>query len=138
MDGHVLVARDLHGSEHEHLRPRRRHLEHLLVGDRVELAGVGNDARVGGEHAQDVGVDLARGTERRGERDRRRVGAATAERCHVHRVAREARKPATRTILPAVERTRPRETGVISRIFAFVCTGSVMIPACEPVNETAS
>ena len=29
-------------------------------------------------------------------------------------------------------------TGVISRIFAFVCTGSVMIPACEPVNETAS
>src|SRR5262245_34882548 len=45
--------------------------------------------------------------------------------------------PATSTIRPwsSASRTRP---GVISRIFAFVCTGSVMIPACEPVNETAS
>ena len=46
-------------------------------------------------------------------------------------------KPATRTICPRSSASTTR-TGVISRIFAFVCTGSVMIPACEPVNETAS
>jgi hypothetical protein len=55
-------------------------LEHLLVGDAVELAGAGDDARVGGEDAVDVGVDLADlGVERGREGDRRGVRAAAAE-----------------------------------------------------------
>ena len=70
--------------------PGRRHLEHLLVRDAVELARVGDDPRVGGEDAGDVGVDLAGGAEGSGQRDRGRIGAAASERRHVHRVAREA------------------------------------------------
>jgi hypothetical protein len=46
-------------------------------------------------------------------------------------------KPATRTIFPASSASRTR-TGVIWRIFALVWTESVRIPACEPVNDTAS
>ena len=46
-----------------------------------ELAGVGDDPRVGAEHAGDVGVDLADlGADGGGERDRGRVRAAAAER----------------------------------------------------------
>ncbi len=90
MDGNVLVAGDLHGPQHEHLRPRRGHLEHLLVRHRVELARVRDDPWVRGEDAVDVRVDLARRAERGGERDCGGVRASTSERRHVHRVAREA------------------------------------------------
>ena len=47
---------------------------------RVELAGLGHDARVGGVDAVDVGVDLAGvGVEDGGEGDGGGVGAAAAE-----------------------------------------------------------
>ena len=56
-----------------------------------ELAGVGDDPRVGAEDAGDVGVDLAdAGVERGGEGDRGRVGAAAAERGDVAAVGRDA------------------------------------------------
>jgi hypothetical protein len=44
--------------------------------------------------------------------------------------------PATMTTLPSsrAERTRP---GVMSTMRALPCTASVMIPACEPVNDFA-
>ena len=81
MDGDAVTAGVLDASQVEDLRPGRRHLEHLLVGDAVELAGRGDDARVGGEDAVDVAVDLAHlGAEGRGERDGGGVGRATAER----------------------------------------------------------
>ena len=83
-------ARELDRAQHQHLGARRRHLEHLLVRHLLELSRLGDDARVGGEDARDVGVDLAGRAERGGERDRGRIGAASAERRHVHRVAREA------------------------------------------------
>ena len=55
--------------------------QHLLVADGMELPRAGNEARVGGEDAVDVGVDLARvRAEGGGERDRRRVGAPAPER----------------------------------------------------------
>ena len=63
------------------LAPHGGELEHLLVGDVRHLARGGHDPRVGGEHAVDVGVDLADvGVERRGERHGGGVGAAAAER----------------------------------------------------------
>ena len=63
----------------QHLGARRRQLEHLVVADHVDLARVRHDPRVGGEHAVDVGVDLADlGADRAGHRDRREVGAAAA------------------------------------------------------------
>ena len=56
-------------------------LEHLLVADDGELAGVGHEPRVGGVDAADVGEDLAAvGPERGGQRDRGRVAAAAPER----------------------------------------------------------
>ena len=71
---------ELDRSQREHASPRRRHVEHLLVGDALEAAGSGHDARVGGEHPGDVGVDLADLRVERGrERHRRRVGAAASE-----------------------------------------------------------
>ena len=66
------------------LGPDRRQLEHLLIGDGAELSRARDDARVGGEHALDVGVDVAAvRLDRDGERDGRRVGAAAAERREV-------------------------------------------------------
>ena len=57
----------------------------------IDLAGLRHDARVGGEDAVDVGVDLADvGAEGSGEGDGRGVGSAAAERGDVARLAVEA------------------------------------------------
>jgi hypothetical protein len=72
---------ELDRSQGEHVRPGAGHLEHLVEVDLGQLAGLGNDPRVGGEHAGHVGVDLTRiGVERLGERRRRQVGGAAAHR----------------------------------------------------------
>ena len=61
---------------------------------RVELAGAWHDARVGGEHAVDVGVDLAHvRAERGGERDGGGVGAAAAQGLDVLGLLVEALEP---------------------------------------------
>ena len=94
VDRHSVVACELDRAQHQHLRARRGQLEHLLVGDGVELARFGHDPRVGREDALDVGVDLADiGVERGRERDRRRVRAAAAERRHLER---RSRRPGSR------------------------------------------
>ena len=72
-------------------RPGSRHLEHLLEGDPRQLAGLGDDPRVGAVDAGDVGVDLAdAGAKRRGEGDGGGVGAAAAERGDVAAVGGDA------------------------------------------------
>ena len=81
MDGHVVAAGVLDAAQVQDLGARGGHLQHLLGGDAVELAGGRHDPRVGGEDAVDVAVDLAHvGAERGGERDRGGVGGAAAER----------------------------------------------------------
>ena len=81
METHVLAASQLDGSRHENLRPAGGQLQHLLVADGMELARPGHDARVGREDAVDVRVDLADfGAQGDGQRHRRRVRAAAAER----------------------------------------------------------
>src|SRR5664280_1787856 len=81
VDGDAVLARVLDGAQGEHLRSRRGHLEHLVVGDAVDLAGLGHEARIGGVDAVDVGVDLAHvGAERVCQRHGRGVRAAAAER----------------------------------------------------------
>ena len=68
-----------------------RELEHLLARDVRQLLRFRHDARVGGEDAVDVAVDLADvGLERRREGDGGRVGSAAAERRDVAGVAVEA------------------------------------------------
>jgi len=59
VDDHAVVAGELDGAHLQDAGAARGHLEHLLVGDAVELARVRDDARVGGVDAVDVGVDLA-------------------------------------------------------------------------------
>jgi hypothetical protein len=104
VDRHAVVPSVLDGPQHEHLRPGRRELEHLLVADRGQLAGAGDDARVGGEDAVDVGVDLADvGVERGRHRDRGRVRAAAPERRHV-RVGGNALESRDDRDLPGRER----------------------------------
>ena len=84
VDGDVVLARVLDGAHGEHLRAGGGHLQHLVVGDVVDLAGLGDQAGVGGVDAVDVGVDLADvGAQGVGQGDRRGVGAAAAERGHV-------------------------------------------------------
>ena len=86
MDADSMVTGELDRAQHQHLGAGGGQLEHLLVRDGVELAGLRNEARVGREDALDVGVDLARvGSERGRERDRGGVRAAPAERRHLVR-----------------------------------------------------
>ena len=86
MDADSMVTGKLDRAQHQYLGAARGQLEHLLVGDGVELARVRDQAWVGGEDALDVGVDLASvGVERGGERDGGRVRAAPAERRHLVR-----------------------------------------------------
>ena len=64
-----------------HPGPQTGQLEHLVVADPVDLAGLGHDPRVGRVDAIDVGIDLAAvGPQHGGECHRRRVGAAPAQR----------------------------------------------------------
>lgn len=56
----IVFFRHLHRAVVEHPRAERRELEHLIVGDLVELVRAGNEPRVGGVHAVDVGIDLQR------------------------------------------------------------------------------
>ena len=103
----------------------------------MELARAGNEPRIGGEDAVDVRVDLACvSPEGRGERDRGRVRSASAERRDVE-VRRDALEAGDEDDAVGVERlVNPvRST---STIFAFPCTVSVTIPACDPVSEIAS
>ena len=82
--GTLVLAGELDRADLQHLRAEARHLEHLLEADAREPTRVGDDARIGGVDAVDVGVDQALvGLQRRRDGDGRRVGAAAAERRHV-------------------------------------------------------
>ena len=81
VDGDVVLARVLDRAQGEHLRAAGGHLEHLVVGDGVQLARLRHEARVGGVDAVDVRVDLAdRRRECVRQRHGGRVGTAAAER----------------------------------------------------------
>ena len=81
MDDDVECARELDGAHLQHAGAGAGKLQHVLIGDLVELLGARADARIGGVDAVDVGVDLAHvGSDAPGHRDRRGVGAAAAER----------------------------------------------------------
>ena len=101
----AVPAGVLDAAQHQHLRAGRRHLEHFLVGDGVQLRGVRHDPRVGGEDAVDVGVDLADvGVQRRGQRDGGGVRAAAAERGDVLGVLADALEAGDQRDVPLVQR----------------------------------
>ena len=87
MDPDPVVARVLDRAQLQHPGPRGRHLEHLLEGEQGQLAGIGDDPRIGAEDARDVGIDFAdAGAKRGGKRNCGRVGAAPAQRGDVSTV----------------------------------------------------
>ena len=87
----AVPAGVLDAAQHQHLGAGRRHLEHFLVGDGVQLRGVRHDPRVGGEDPVDVGVDLADvGLQCGGQRDGGGVRAAAAQRGDVLGVLADA------------------------------------------------
>ncbi len=72
---------ELDRADLQHLGAERGHLEHFLVGNLVEPARLGDDARIGRIDAVHVGVDVAAlGLDCGRERHRARVRAAAAER----------------------------------------------------------
>ena len=78
----------------EDLGAQRGHLEHLLVGDAVQLARLGDNSGVGGVYPFDIGKNItAMRAERRRQRHRREIRSAAAERGHpaLRRDALEAR-----------------------------------------------
>jgi 2-polyprenyl-6-hydroxyphenyl methylase/3-demethylubiquinone-9 3-methyltransferase len=84
MQDHAGPAGVLDAAEHQHLGPGGRHLQHLLVGDHVQLAGRAGHPRVGGVDAVHVGIDLADARPQRGgQRHRGGVRPAPAEGGHV-------------------------------------------------------
>ena len=101
LHAHMMVHRQLDRARLQDLGALRRHLEHLLVGDLVDLARLLDDPRIGRVDAVDVGVDVAAvGLERRRQRHRRGVRAAAAER-------RDAAVAATGPGSPARSAPRP-------------------------------
>ena len=79
----MVLHRQRHRAGLQHLGPERGHLQHLLVGDALELAGLGDDARIARVDAVDIGEDVtARRTQRRRQRHGRGVRAAPPERRH--------------------------------------------------------
>ncbi len=80
MHRNVVAACVFHAAQHQYLGAAGGQLEHLLEGDRVQVAGVGDDPRVRAEDAVHVGVDLADvGVQGGGQRDRGGVRAAAAQ-----------------------------------------------------------
>ena len=59
MQRHVESLRVFHATQGKHLGAARRHFQHRLVVDDGDTACSRHNARIGGEHAIDVGVDLA-------------------------------------------------------------------------------
>ncbi len=55
----LVLAREFHRADLQHLGAEAGHLQHFFEGDGVEPPGFGHDARIGGVDAVDVGVDLA-------------------------------------------------------------------------------
>ena len=84
MDDDVPFAGELDGAHLEHAGARASEFEHVVIGNLVELLSARAHARIGGEDAFDVGIDLAHvGVDSPGHSHCRRVGTAATERGHV-------------------------------------------------------
>ena len=60
MNWHVVIASKLNRTKRQHFAASASHLQHLIKTQILNLASLGNHARVGAKHPGDVGVDLAR------------------------------------------------------------------------------
>src|SRR5690606_27659972 len=105
VDGHVVATADLDRTGHEDACTGGRHLQHLVEGDLVELARHRYQARVCGEHAVDVGVDLdVIGAQGRGQGDGGGVRATTAQGGDLLRLRIDTLEPGDDHDLPVLKR----------------------------------
>ena len=81
---HAVAFCQLNRAVVQNLRAHGRKLQHFVIGDFLQLARLGNDARITGIDAVHIGIDLA-DVRLKGNRqcNGRRVRAAAAERRHV-------------------------------------------------------
>ena len=81
LEGHAKVFGEFHRAGLHDLGPAGGHFQHFLVGQLVELARGGHDARVAGVNAVHVRKNLAKvRADGGGQGDGRQVAAAAAER----------------------------------------------------------
>ena len=101
---HAILLRELDRPRMHHPRTQTRQLQHLVVRNPRNLAGLGNLPRIGREHAFDVRVNLAHiRLEHRRQRDRRRIAPAPAQRRDVQLFV-DALEPGRNDHLSAIER----------------------------------
>src|SRR3954452_2864253 len=140
-----MVHRHLDGARLQYPRSLRCHLEHLLIGDSTQLAGIGNDTRIGGIDPVHIGEDVATlGLEGGGKRDRRSIrAAAAAEVPEPPRPGVVIRprgptpwNPATTATCACAKRVSISAVSIDS-IRALPCTPSVRIGICQPSQERA-
>ena len=80
-DRNVAPHRRRHGLRMDDLGAEVRQLHRFVVGQRIDDLGVGHAARIGRQHAVDVGPDMnLRGIQQRAEDRGREVAAIAAER----------------------------------------------------------
>ena len=84
MNDHLVFAREFNGARLQDSCTFARKLEHIIVGNHVELARMRGNARVGRIDAVDIRIDLAHiRVETRCQSDRRRIRTTTTERSDV-------------------------------------------------------
>ena len=78
---HALRHGDLDRAHLQHFGSGGRHLQHFLESDLLQPLRPGDDARIGGVDAVDIGIDIAPiRLQRSGDADRGRIRPATAKR----------------------------------------------------------
>ena len=121
-----------------HLGAVLRKLVHLFERGAIDDVRGRNAARIGGHRAAHVGVDVdAIRAERVTDRDRRKIGAAAAER-RDRAVFARALKAGDHRNRRRVRAASITACGSTRRILASPCASSVTMPACAPVIACAS
>jgi len=125
MQRYAVAARVFDAAQVQNLGAACRQVEHFFARDDIELAGAGQDARVGGEDPVDVGIDLAHvGAQGRRERRRGRVGAAATERGDVLGRLAHSLEPSHDGDMTGAERLGdPARGDVEDARIAVVCVG---------------
>ena len=118
----------------QHLGAAGRHLGDRVVVDDGDAAGRRHNARIGGEDAVHVGVDLADvGAQSHGQRHGGGVGAAATERGGVAALVDALEAGHDRHA--ALVQGALHAVGLDGLMWAAPNWASVMNPACDPVNE---
>lgn len=100
MDGDAEAAAHFDGTGLHDTGAEFRHFQHFAVCNLFDFPCIGNDTGIGRVYAVNVGIDFTNiSMDGTGNGNGCRIGTAAAQRRDIA-MARNARKPATTTILP--------------------------------------